>query len=148
MMILEQLEKNAVIEETDILNISGLIMQAIEVKSSVKRQKTIDTKETILDSLADMLENILTNNLNLSKQKKVEIIHLLNKLKANKEYMQLIKGNLINDHQALGDMRVASERLAKNPNRPLKWIDETGWGLCLQQRFNYKIQKKASRLFR
>ncbi len=97
----------------DILNISGLIMHAIEVKGSVKRQKTIDTKETILNSLANMLENMLTNNLDLSKQKKVEIIHLLNKLKANKEYMQLVKGNLINDHQALADMRVASERLAK-----------------------------------
>ncbi len=113
MTMIEQLEKDATIEETDILNISGLIMQAIEVKSSVKRQKTIDTKETILDSLADMLENMLTNNLDLSKQKKVEIIHLLNKLKANKEYMQLVKGNLINDQHALVDMRVASERLAK-----------------------------------
>jgi len=97
----------------DILNISGLIMQAIEVKNSVKKQKTIDTKEAIVDSLADILENMLTNNLHLSRQKKVEIIHLLNKLKANKEYMQLVKGNMTNDKQALADMRAASERLGK-----------------------------------
>jgi hypothetical protein len=113
MTMIEQLEKDAVIEEMDIFNISGLIMQAIEVKSSVKRQKTIDTKEIILDSLADILENMLTNNLNLSKQKKVEIIHLLNKLKANKEYMQLLKGNLISNQQALADMQTASVRLGK-----------------------------------
>ncbi|HEY8780982.1 MAG TPA: hypothetical protein VIM16_05140 [Mucilaginibacter sp.] len=113
MTMLEQLEKDAVIEEMDILNISGLIMQAIEVKNSVKKQKTIDTKEAIVDSLADILENMLTNNLHLSRQKKVEIIHLLNKLKANKEYMQLVKGNMTNDKQALADMRAASERLGK-----------------------------------
>ncbi len=113
MTMIEQLEKDAVIEEMDILNISGLIMQAIEIKSSVKRQKTINTKETILDSLADILENMLTNNLHLSKQKKVEILHLLNKLKANKEYMQLVKGNLINDQRALADLQAASGRLAK-----------------------------------
>jgi len=40
-----------------------------------KRQKTVDTKKTILDSLAERLESMLTNNLHLSKQKKVEIIH-------------------------------------------------------------------------
>ena len=41
-----------------------------------ERQNAINTKETILNSLADMLEKMLTNTLNLSKQKKVEIIHV------------------------------------------------------------------------
>jgi len=77
-----------------------------------KKSKLVDTKETILDSPVDMLENMLTSNFNLSRQEKVEIIHLLNKVKANKEYMQLVKGNLIND-RALADMRAASERMAK-----------------------------------
>jgi len=78
-----------------------------------ERQNAINTKETILNSLADMLEKMLTNTLNLSKQKKVEIIHLPNKLKANQEYMHMVKGNLITDQQAIADMQVASERMAK-----------------------------------
>jgi len=49
-----------------------------------KDSKLVNKKEAIFDSLAGILENMLTNNLHLSKQKKVEIIHLLNKLKANK----------------------------------------------------------------
>jgi fructose-1-phosphate kinase PfkB-like protein len=113
MTVLEQLEKDAVIEEVDIAAISGIIMQAIEVKGSVKKQAAINTKETILDSLADMLEKMLTSNLNLTKQNKVEIIHLLNKLKANEEYMQLVKGNLTDNEQSFTDMMVASERLGK-----------------------------------
>jgi len=78
-----------------------------------KKSKLVNKKEAILDSDTDILENMLTNNLHLSKQKKVEIIHWLNKLKANKEYMQMVKGNLANDQQALADIQAASERLAK-----------------------------------
>ena len=113
MTVLEQLEKDSVIEEMDIVTISGIIMQVIEVKSSARRQATINTKEAILDSLADMLEKMLTVNLHLSKQNKVEIIHLLNKLKANKEYMHVVKENLTSNKQTILDIQAASERLAK-----------------------------------
>jgi hypothetical protein len=56
---------------------------------------------------------MLAYNLHLSRQKKIEIMHLLNKLKANKEYIQLVKGNLVHDQQALADMQAASVRLGK-----------------------------------
>jgi hypothetical protein len=111
--MLEQLEKDAAIEETDIFMVSEIIMQAIEVKNTTERETTINTREAILDSFSGMLEKMLTINLHLSKQKKVEIIHLLNKLKANKEYMNLLKGNLTADKQAFSDMLAASERLSK-----------------------------------
>ncbi len=113
MTMLEQLEKDAAIEETDIFMVSEIIMQAIEVKNTTERETTINTREAILDSFSGMLEKMLTINLHLSKQKKVEIIHLLNKLKANKEYMNLLKGNLTADKQAFSDMLAASERLSK-----------------------------------
>lgn len=113
MTMLEQLEKDAKIEKIDIFAISGIIMDAIEVKNSVQKETAIETSETILDSLIDILERMVVNDPDLSKQKKITIIHLINKLKANKEYMQYLKGNLISDKKVLSDMLIASERLGK-----------------------------------
>jgi hypothetical protein len=113
MTALEQLEKDSAIEETDIVTISGIIMHVIEAKNSARAETVISGKETILDSLTDILEKMLVMNINLSKQDKVEIIHLLNKLKANKEYIQIVKDNLKGNKQAFTDIQAASERLGK-----------------------------------
>ncbi len=71
MTVLEQLEKDAEIGEVDILNICGFIMHAIEVNAIGKKHEAISIKETILDSLAGILEKMLTKNLNFSTQAKV-----------------------------------------------------------------------------
>jgi hypothetical protein len=112
-MTVIELAKDNELKQTDIFHISEFIVSFIEIKPSAKKEKTISAKEAILDSLADMLEKMLTLNTNLSKQNKIEIIHLLNKLKVNKEYMQLIKSGSEIDEDRLSDLQAASSRLFK-----------------------------------
>lgn len=113
MTALQQLEMDSVIEESDILVISGIIMKLIDVKSTVKTQQTINARENLLDSLAGMLEKMLTNNLHLSRQDKVSIVHSLDKLRAQKEYMQFLKEVKKNGKQTISDIQIASGRLSK-----------------------------------
>jgi len=48
---------------------SELVAYAMIWKSRLKRKKIVDSKEAILDSLADMLEKMLTLDLNWSAQR-------------------------------------------------------------------------------
>ena len=109
-MTVIELAKDNELQQADIFHISEFIVSSIEIKPSDKKNNTIGAQEAILDSLADMLEKMLTLNQDLSKQNKIEIIHLLNKLKINKEYIQLIKDNGDDD---LKNLQVASARFAK-----------------------------------
>ena len=112
-MTVAAFEKENELKETDILSISELVAYGIEINDGIKNEQKIDAKESILDSLANMLEKMLTLDIDLSKKRKLDIIHLLNKLKANKEYMQMVKGNLIGNKQAAADVYKASERMFK-----------------------------------
>jgi hypothetical protein len=112
-MTVAAFEKENELKGTDILSISELVTYALEVKGTDLKKNTIAAKETILDSLAEMLEKMLTLDIDLSKQKKIETIHLLNKLKANKEYMQLVKGSSAGNKKAFDDVYKASERMLK-----------------------------------
>jgi len=112
-MTVLELERDSRLEGKDIQDISNYIISFIGVKNQVKEQTAIAVKEAILDSLSDMLEKMLTSNTELLKKEKIEIVHLLGKLKANKEYMQLIKGNMAENKQALSDLHTASKRMFK-----------------------------------
>lgn len=112
-MTVLELEQENKIQESDILHISELVAYAIELKGSVKQKEIVDSKESILDSLANMLEMMLTLDLNLTREKKLEVIHLLSKLKANKDHMNLVKGNMTDKQQALSNLHAASERMFK-----------------------------------
>src|SRR6185312_5775145 len=113
MTALQQLGMDSAIEESDMVVISGIIMKLIAVNPTVRRQQTINTREGVLDSLTNMLENMLTANLHLSKQDKIAIVQSLDKLKTQKEYMELLKSQINNSKQAILDIQSASKRLAK-----------------------------------
>jgi hypothetical protein len=110
-MTVVELENENKLHETDIHNISELVAYAIDLKSSVESKKTVDSKESILDSLAGMLEMMLTTDIGLTREKKLNIIHLLSKLKANKEYMNLLKGSLLNQQRSVSKLRASSKHM-------------------------------------
>jgi len=110
-MTVLHLEQKNKLQQAYILHISELVASAIEIKGSIKTAKAVDSKESILDSLAKMLEMMLTLDINLTKERKLEAIHLLTKLKANKEYMQLIKGNITGQTEAFSQLHEASGRM-------------------------------------
>jgi len=112
MAVLELAQENK-LAQADIFHISELVASAIEIKGPVKTVKTVDSKESILDSLAKMLEMMLTLDISLTKERKLEVVHLLTKLKANKEYMQLIKGNINGQTEAFSKLHEASGRMFK-----------------------------------
>lgn len=108
-----ELEQENKLQEADILHISELVAYAIDLKGAVKRGETVNSKESILDALAKMLEMMLTLDINLTREKKLDVIHLLSKLKANKEHMNLVKGSIADQQQALSNLHAASERMFK-----------------------------------
>jgi len=112
-MAVMELDQENKLEEADILHISELLAYAIDLKGAVKLEETVNSKESILNSLAKMLEMMLTSDINLTREKKLEVIHLLSKLKANKEHMQLVKGNIADQQQAFSNLLTASERMFK-----------------------------------
>lgn len=69
----------------------------------------MDSKESIVDSL----EIMLTSDIDLTREKKLEVIHLLSKLKANKEHMKLVKASIADQQQAFYKLHAASERMFK-----------------------------------
>ena len=112
-MAIMELEKENKLQEADILHISELVAYAIDLKGSVRREEIVNSKESILDSLAEMLEMMLTLNINLSREKKLEVIHLLSKLKANKEHMKLIRGNIAGRQETFAKLHAASAHMFK-----------------------------------
>jgi len=112
-MTVLELEQENKLQKTDILHISELVAHAIELNDSVKKEKIVDSKETILDSLAKMLEMLLTSDINLPRERKLEVIHLLTKLKATKEHMKLVKGNIIEQKKAFTERRTSSAHMFK-----------------------------------
>ncbi len=108
-----ELEQENKLQEADILRISKLVAYAIDLKGTAEMEKIIDSKESILDSLAKMLEMMLTADINLTREKKLDVIHLLSKLKANKEHMQLVKGSIADQQQAFSKLYAASEHMFK-----------------------------------
>jgi hypothetical protein len=112
-MSVAELEKENKLQEHDILHISQLVVQAIDLTDFVQHQKTVIFKESILDYLVKMLEMMLTSDISLSREKKIEAVHLLSKLKANKEHMELVKGSLVKQQQTLSAVYTASEHMFK-----------------------------------
>ena|ERR1700710_2017795 len=112
-MAVMELEQENKLQETDILRISELVAYAIDLKGTAELEKAVDSKESILDSLAKMLEMMLTSDINLTREKKLDVIHLLSKLKANKEHMKLVKGNIADQQQAFSKLHAASEHMFK-----------------------------------
>jgi hypothetical protein len=112
-MAVMELEQENKLQEADILHISELVAYAIDLKGAVKRGETVNSKESILDALAKMLEMMLTSDINLTREKKLDVIHLLSKLKANKKHMNLVKGSIADQQQALSNLHAASEHMFK-----------------------------------
>jgi len=112
-MTMLELEKENKLQEADILHISKLVTHAIELKAFEKKGELVDSKGYILDSLSKMLEMMLTMDIDLSRKEKLDAIGLLSKLKANKEYMTLVKGSITDNQQAFSDLYTASGRMFK-----------------------------------
>lgn len=112
-MTVLELEKESRLESKDIQDISNYIFSFIHVDPPVIDETTVPVINNFLSSTADFLEKRLTSGDIISKKEKLEIVHLLTKLKANKEYIGIINKTSGESKQAIADLKIASERMFK-----------------------------------
>lgn len=96
------------INENDLTRISGLLFESFFINRPYKRESTVNYKESMIDSFIDLLNKMLGQQTGLSKEKKLDTIILLDKLKTQKENLELIKSNI-----STSDIQEASKRLSK-----------------------------------
>jgi CII-binding regulator of phage lambda lysogenization HflD len=106
-----ELEEENKLQQVDILHISELVAYSIILRDSIETEDIINSRESILTSLSEMLETMLTSDIKLSRERKLNVIHLLTKLKANKEYLELVKEHIQEQQQSLSDVGAASSRM-------------------------------------
>jgi hypothetical protein len=97
-----------VIEEGDLTKMGSILIESIFIKRMYKKESVIAYKEDMLDGLADLLRKILIEDSGLSKDAKLNVINLLDKLKTQKENLEILKSQV-----SAADIQQASERLSK-----------------------------------
>jgi hypothetical protein len=96
------------IDENDLTKISGLLFESFSINRQYKRESLVNYKEDLIDSFMELLNKLLAQQTGLSKERKLDTIDLLDKLKTQKENLEMIKSNI-----SLSDIEQASARLTK-----------------------------------
>jgi len=97
-----------VIEEEDLTKISLVIFESLLIKREYKRESVVYYKEDMINGVADLLKKMLLQNTGMSKESKLNIINLLDKLTRQREHLEIIKSKI-----AISDIQQASKRLSK-----------------------------------
>jgi hypothetical protein len=80
-----------VIDEDDFNKIGAALIESVLIRRIYKQESVISFKEDLLDRLASLLKKILTNDANISKETKLNIINLLDKVKGQLEILEMMK---------------------------------------------------------
>jgi len=108
MITLENKDNINAIDENDLTRISELLLESFSINRRYKRESIVNYKEDIIDSFMDLLNKLLVQQTGLSKEKKLDTIILLDKLKTQKENLEVIKSK-----SSISDIQIASNRLGK-----------------------------------
>jgi len=92
------------IDENDLTK----IFESFSINRQYKRESLVNYKEDMIDSFMELLNKLLAQQTGLSKEQKLDTINLLDKLKTQKENLELIKSYI-----SPSDVEQAAERLGK-----------------------------------
>jgi hypothetical protein len=107
MNTLEEIDSINAIDEGDLAKFSAILWDSLLIKRIYKRESLIGYKEDMVEGVTYLLKKMFLNDA-LSKESKLHIINLLDKLNTQKEYLELIKSKISNK-----DIEAASERLSQ-----------------------------------
>ena len=107
-MILSATENLNFIDENDFTKISAALIESVLFKRAYKKDSVITYKEDMLDSLAALLRKMLVGGSHISKDTKLNLIDLLDKVNTQKELLEIIKSKVSPE-----DLLIASQRLSK-----------------------------------
>jgi hypothetical protein len=97
-----------IIDEGDLKKISTALIQSVLIKRAYKKGSVISYKEDMLDSLAALLTKILINDSGISREAKLNVIDLLDKINTQKEVLAMLKSKASPE-----DLLIASKRLSQ-----------------------------------
>jgi hypothetical protein len=115
MITLEHKDNINAIDENDLTKISSLLLESFVINRKYKRESILNHKEGMIDSFMELLNKLLFQQPGLSKEKKLDTIILLDKLKTQKENLEIIKLNI-----SPSDIQHASKRLIKKSQSAFK----------------------------
>ena len=108
MITFENIEQINVIEESDLSKISMALFEFLPIKSSYQDESVINYSEYVIDFIVDLFKRMLNQDTTMTRESKLNIINLLDKLKTQKENLELIRSNV-----GVSDIQQASKRLSK-----------------------------------
>jgi hypothetical protein len=108
MIALENIGRINAIEESDSNKISIVLFEWLSLKQSYKNESLVSNSEYVIDTLANLFKKMLVQDIAMTKEAKLNVIDLLDKLKTQKENLDLIKSNIV-----VSDIKQASGRLSK-----------------------------------
>ncbi|GAA3976205.1 hypothetical protein [Mucilaginibacter dorajii] len=108
MITFENIEQINVIEESDLSKISLILFESLSLKRSYKNESVVNYSEYVLDAIADLFKKMLIQDKTMTKESKLNVINLLDKLKTQKENLELIRSDV-----GVSDIKQASKRLSK-----------------------------------
>jgi|ERR1700733_6914522 hypothetical protein len=97
-----------IIDEDDLAKMSTALIESVLIKKVYKKESIISYKEDMLDSIGALLTKILVNDSGMSREAKLNVINLLDKINTQKEVLELIRSRV-----SAEDLLIASERLSK-----------------------------------
>jgi hypothetical protein len=108
MIALENIDRINAIDESDSNKISIVLFEWLSLKQSYKNESLVNYNEYVIDTLADLFKKMLVQDTAMTKEAKLNVVDLLDKLKTQKENLDFIKSNITSS-----DIQQASKRLSK-----------------------------------
>ena len=108
MITIAELDTINVVNEDDLSKINIVLLESFLVNNFNLNEEVVIYKENIIDGFMELLKKMMSQNSEMSKESRLIVIKLLDKLNVQKENLEIIK--LKTD---ISDIRKASERLSK-----------------------------------
>ncbi len=108
MITLENVGRVNAIDESDLGKISKVLFESLSLKKTYKDESVVTYNEYVIDVIANLFKKMLVQDATLTPESKLNVIDLLDKLKTQKENLDLIKSDI-----SLADIKQASKRLSK-----------------------------------
>lgn len=102
------LDEVNIIDEDDLTKIGTALIESVLIKRAYKKGSVISYKGDMLDSLGALLTKILMNDTGISRNAKLNVVDLLDKINTQKEILEMIKSKVSPE-----DLLIASKRLSK-----------------------------------
>lgn len=108
MMTIADIDSLNIVQEEDLTKVSTALFELLLIKKGDKRELEIEHSEDMIDATSEFLRKMLYHDAELTNELKLTILNLLDKLKTQKESLELIKAKT-----SIADIQQASQRLAK-----------------------------------